>query len=77
LVVGLRGLSLRRNCLAAMVPAEHEDGYVVAGGVVSYQRAHDRGARVLRRRLGRAAAAGSCGDLLVQDCGDFVYAVVD
>jgi hypothetical protein len=59
------------------VPAEHEDGDVVAGGGVSYQCAHDRGTRVLRRRFGRAAAAGAGGDLLVKDCGELVYAVVD
>src|SRR3984885_7466893 len=58
-------------------PAEHEDGDVVAGGGAPHQCAHDRGARVLRRRLDRAAAVRVGGDLLVKDRGDFVDAVVN
>jgi len=59
------------------MPAEHEDGDVVLGGDVAHQGAHDRGARVLRRRLGCAAASGVVGDLLAQGRGDLVDAVVD
>jgi hypothetical protein len=55
--------------------AEHEDGNIVRGTRVSYERAHDLGTRVIRRKVGRVAGAG--GDLPAKGRGELVYAPVD
>ena len=65
---------VRGQCLTG-VPVEYEDGDVVGGGGISYQRAHHGCARILRCRHVRAAGTG-VGDLLVESRGERVDAPV-